>query len=546
MMRRWVLLLACALTTLSAFASMPAPADSSGGYNVLHYDLHLDFDLSRKSFNGSVGITAVAQGRIREVNLDAASAQLTIDSVYSDDVRMTFTHVRDNLNVEFLEEVADGAQFEVSVFYHGSSSFTGRYDAGGVYFISPDRLATISEPNFARTWWPCKDRPSDKATAHIYITVPESLTGVSNGVLNGVTRKNGKATYEWETKYPMATYLYFAAVAPYATYSETYGGRERTMPVNYYVYPEDLAHAKVDFQNTTNILRFFSTKFREYPFIREKFGIAEVDGDMTMENQTICSIQKSMITGKRTFEWTVVHETAHHWWGDYITPLNWKHTWLSEGFATYAEALYAEETKGKDSANAYIRRLMGDQQGIYAGSVTGKSDTAFWDSFSPRVYNKGALVLHMLRGITGDSLFFAMMRAYLGDSTLAYGNATTQDFVRNCEQVYGKPLQWFFDEWVYASTDSLDRPEYEYSWTAERGGDAYRVILTLDQKNAAKLLYRMPVSVAIVEGSERKVYVVENTLPSQTFTFTAKTAPTDLIIDPDDKILKIVRKAGTH
>jgi aminopeptidase N len=317
------------------------------------------------------------------------------------------------------------------------------------------------------------------------------------------------------------------------------------MPVDYYVYPEDSASSRVDFQNTVKILSFFSKKFREYPFIREKFGMAEVDGSLTMEHQTLCSIQKNLITGDRKYETTIVHETAHHWFGDFITPLNWKHTWLSEGFATYAEALYIEETQGKDSAAAYVRGWMGNEQGVYAGSVTGRSDTSFWDSFAPRVYNKGALVLHMLRGVTGDSLFFLILRNYLTNPDRAYGNATTEDFIGECERVTGRAMKWFFDQWVYSSPASIDRPEYRYRWESDKDGSGFRTTLHLEQPTADKQFYRMPVTISLVCDGARADTTVDNTLPSQSFSFSTKTRPTDLLIDAGDKIMKIVRKEGS-
>src|SRR5204862_3769224 len=129
---------------------------------------------------------------------------------------------------------------------------------------------------------------------------------------------------------------------------------------------------------------------------------AEVDGELTMENQTAISIQQSLITGDTTNETTIVHETAHQWWGNLITPLTWKDTWLGEGFATYAEALYREFHYSPASYGRFMDWLMAAEQGRYAGPVVGRSDTSFWDSFNPRVYNKGAIVLHMLRGAVGD------------------------------------------------------------------------------------------------------------------------------------------------
>ena len=186
------------------------------------------------------------------------------------------------------------------------------------------------------------------------------------------------ATFFWETQYPIATYLISVAVAKYQEFSDVYTTLDdKQMKIYYYAFPEDYENAKIDFQNTAIILKYFAQTFGEYPFVNEKFGFAEVDGELTMENQTICSIQQNMITGDRRFELTLAHEAAHHWFGDMISPSDWHHTWLNEGFATYAEALYLEYRKGHDAYQQYINKMMLVPSGTYAGSVIGKSDTLF-------------------------------------------------------------------------------------------------------------------------------------------------------------------------
>lgn len=516
-------------------------------YDVQHYDLSLSFDLQKKKYHGSVGIAMRTLQSLNTITLDASNATLTIDSVIWGDSRLNFSHEINILTIVLPSIISSEANITLEIYYHGVSVFQGHYDSGGIYFISSGRLATISEPNFAREWWPCKDIPSDKATAHINITVPDSLTAVSNGVLTKVEHHNGSATFIWETHYPTATYLFFISIARYKEFSDSYADSDGTkMPVKYYVYPEDEEKAKKDFQNTTKILKYFSQTFCEYPFLREKFGYAEVDGDLTMENQTLCSIQKNMITGSKKFESTFVHETSHQWWGNLITPENWKHTWLSEGFATYAEALYLEHTNGHDAYKQSIDEKMGTDQGLYAGSIIGKNDTSFWDAFAPRVYNKGAIVLHMLRGITGDSMFFAIMKNYLNNPRLRYGNAKTEDFIAECERVYGKRLKWFFDEWVYAQTDSIDRPSYEYTWKAvPAASPAYRVNIDLRQTTASILLYKMPVTITITSQKSNTTYIVVDSLAVQSFTFPSANKPEKVEIDKENNIMKMLtRKEG--
>lgn len=437
------------------------------------------------------------------------------------------------------EAIPHGGAIKATIYYHGFADFDGAYENGGVYITSVEGkpyLATASEPRFAHTWWPCKDTPSDKATASITITVPSALTAVSNGTLIKTTHDAETTTYVWSTQYPIATYLVSVAAAEYKEFSETYkriDGKE--MPITYYVFPEDFENAKIDFQNTSKILEFFAATFCEYPFINEKYGYAEVIGDVTMENQTISSIEKSLITGTKQSEITFVHETAHQWWGNFVTPVNWKNTWLNEGFATYAEALYLEHTEGRAAYDHHIRRMMSFKPGDLAGSVIGQTDTAFWDSFSARVYFKGAIVLHMLRSMMGDSAFFSAMKIYLSHQ---YQSVTTEDFISACETSYGKSLTWFFDQWVYASTDSIDRPELYYQWSADSSSNNHQVSINLEQRTASQLLYRLPFSISVQTQDSSYSFPVIDSLATQSFILNVPNKPTNIFIDKENAVFK--------
>jgi aminopeptidase N len=542
MKAREVLLIASMLLFSKSFALQNTPAASTNAYDVRHYELFISFDLEKKIFAGTIEITARALAPMHDFTLHASDGTLTIDSVKTNGRKLPFVHKNDLLSIRLLQEMTEQESLIVSIYYGGISNFHGEYDSGGVYFSSSDHLATISEPNFARTWFPCNDTPSDKATATLHITVPESLMAVSNGILKSTTRQNGTATYTWETRYPVATYLVSVAAAPYKEYSDRYtavGGE--SMEIKYYAFPEDSQKALNDFSSTSKILGFFARTFCEYPFLNEKFGYAEVDGDLTMENQTICSIQKNAITGNKDFESVIVHETAHQWWGDLITPLHWGDIWLSEGFATYAEALYRESAYSVDSYRKYIEWLMSAKPGDYAGSVVNYSDTAFWSLFSQRVYSKGALVLHMLRGVVGDSAFFTLMRNYLNDSRLRYGNATTSDFITICEETYGGTLQWFFNEWLFTSVDSVDRPEYVCRWTTQPRGNTFDVHLEITQTAASKQLFQMPMNVTISTGQTEHTYRITDSLATQSFNFQLQEQPTAVAIDKENYVFKTVK-----
>ena len=527
------------------FTIAEANDPTSSSFDVTQYDISIAFDLQTKTLTGRVLLTATSLQSTNEVIFNASPVTLTIDSVFWGNKNLLIKQEQDVVHALLPVQLEQHTAFELAIYYHGMARFDGRYDSGGVYI--PDsvhftRLFTSSEPTFARCWWPCKDSPSDKAPVRMHVTVPDNLIAASNGLLRKVEKKNGLATYHWETHYPIATYLVSLAVAPYIEQDDIYTSMSgEQMPITYYVYPNDTAKARIDFQNIKNMLRFLSDKFGEYPFIKEKFGIAEVDGNTTMENQTLCSIQTDLITGKQRGELTFLHEMAHHWWGDLVTPTTWNHTWLSEGFAQYTEALYLEHTKGIDAYRSYINRLMAPRMGAYAGSIIGKSDTAFWDSFAGRVYFKGALVLHMLRGIVRDSLFFSIMKQYANDPAFRYGNARTEDFVRVCEKTSTQPLQWFFNEWVYATTDSIDRPVYEYAWTVDSSHNN-NISLTIEQPYAEKLLYRMPFRLSVWSNGTEQFFPVVDSLPIQNFSLNAVGKVDSLNIDRDGWVFKSMKK----
>ncbi|MBI5216321.1 MAG: M1 family metallopeptidase [Ignavibacteriae bacterium] len=515
------------------------------GYDVQFYELTIGFNVQAKSFGGNVMMSAEALSKLDTIVLSASNKTLTIDSIFFNGRRIHFLHENDHLYVVPTTKPTASHSFELYIFYNGVSDFHGEYEGGGVFFNTDrgvERIATSSQPHFARTWWPCKDVPDDKATMNINITVPNTLTAVSNGILKNIELGEKTNTFQWETEYPISTYLVSVAASIYRQYSETYTGLNgQKMKISYYVYPEHYFRAQKDFENTLEIVKFFATTFCEYPFINEKLGFVEVPGQITMEHQTIVSMSDNIITGDQQYELTLVHEISHHWWGNLLTPENWQHTWLNEGFATYAEGLWLEHSKGKLAYNKFIYDLMSVNQGQFAGSVIGASDTAFLDSFSPRVYRKGALVLHMLRGVVGDSNFFTIMRNYLNLQKFHYGNVNTGDFITECEQVYGKSLKWFFDEWVYAHTETIDRPEYELSWTDSLDFPNYAVNVLLKQTTARTQLYQMPMTISISTNNNIYNFKVENSLPTEMFTFTVPEKPRWVEIDRDNWIFKQVK-----
>jgi aminopeptidase N len=541
------LLLGCLLLGAALFSpSCEAGEDNDPRvfqYDALHYDLTLAFNPAGKSFSGSVSLQAEVLTPTSACVLSASNETLSIDSVVSGGRRLMYRHERGHLVITLPASLSRGEHFQLTVMYHGSSGFRGAYDDGGVYFSDAGRIASSSEPQFSRRWWPCKDLPSDKATVTTTFTVPAGMTAVSNGILERTERHGRTTTYWWRTRYPIATYLVSIAAAVYAHIEDTYVAPDGTrMPLSYYVFPEDSEKALVDFKNTKRFLDFLGTTVRVYPFLKEKFGYAEVEGNMTMENQTISSIQNALVSGDGKYELTIFHETAHQWWGDLITTADWHHTWLNEGFASYAEALYREHTEGRAGYERHMNAMMAAPVGMYTKPVIGVEDTAFWDSFGPSVYFKGAIVLHMLRGLMGDSVFFRALREYTNNPALQYANARTEDFQRECERVGGHDLGWFFRQWVFTTPDSIDRPMLSYSWKASDAPHGCTVAVTVRQEHATARLYRLPFPIVAHVGSQAYPFAIVDSLAVQTFSFPMREKPDSVLIDPGTSIFKHVTR----
>ena len=394
---------------------------------------------------------------------------------------------------------------------------------------------TLSEPFYARTWWPCKDLPEDKAdSAGIAVTVPENLTAVSNGLLTNINNNgDGTRTFFWHEKYPITTYLISLAVSAYE-YTVDYFRYSPTdsMPVEFYITPEKSAGAFGSYSGlpqTADMLEVFSALFGLYPFPDEKYAQVEFGWGGGMEHQTATSLYVSAVG---TSEYLVAHELAHPWWGDMVTCRDWHHIWLNEGFATYSEGLYLEARDGRAALNDYmqdIKKPIG-----YWGSLYRENIDNLWDIFSNTVYDKGAWVLHMLRYVVGDETFFNILQTYASDPLLVYGTAVTEDFQAVCETVYGESLDWFFAEWVYG----VGRPYYKYSWTSMRLEDLYNVTVKIDQVQDG-IIFTMPLEIYIHGIDKTVMFKVINNDVQKEYTLMVDTNPISVTLDDSNKVLKM-------
>ncbi|MEJ2721770.1 MAG: M1 family aminopeptidase [bacterium] len=462
--------------------------------DVVHYEIDVDIDPTAETIQGTVSIDAVVLATPMTTAVLDLTDSLTVTRVRDRGSDVGFNHANDLLVLIIERGYQTGDTLRLEIDYNGHPPV-----------IDDVRLA---------------------------VTVPDTLVVASNGALEAEeVLPEGKKRFVWVESYPIATYLVSLAISNYRTFEDYYRyGALDSMVVRYFVYPEDLDDAREDWSVTVPMIAFFSETFGRYPFIDEKYGMAEFGWGGAMEHQTCTSMSSGMINGRHSYDWVVAHELSHQWWGDMISPGDWRDIWLNEGFATYCEALWFEHEGGFAEYIDWVRRhrsSFGFRGTLYDPEVM-FGTTSYW---------KGMWVLHMLRGVMGDAAFFAALRAYGADPALAYANATTADFQRICEAEYGSSLRWFFDEWVYG----VGQPSYQYFWTQAGSGSGGALDVTLRQLQRGPV-FKMPVELrfALVSGgtSVDTTVTVWNELEVQHYRFEFADRVAGVSVDPDDWILK--------
>ncbi len=497
--------------------------------DIRHYDLHLDLYPDKKIISSRVEINGRLIKPAKEIYLNFYD-NFSISGITLNGKRANFENEGTHLKV-FSNDLLNDT-FAIVVKYSGKpkSLGFGSFEFGEV--DGKSLVYSLSEPVFASTWFPCNDLPTDKALADIYITNDSSDVSVSNGILVGQALSGGRKTYHWKTLYPVSTYLIAIYSAEYKSFSGKFvDSKGDTLPLTYYVMPDKLSEAKIDFKDHDSYLAFFERIFGEYPFMKEKYGVAEfLWNSGAMENQTITGIGSVFITGKKFFSDMLVHELAHQWWGNAVTPKTWKDIWLNEGFATYSEALYWEHKAGKNALSSTMQSFFGDFE---YGTLCDPSA----DLFSRMIYNKGAWVLHMLRREVGDSTFFKILKDYY--QFHKYKNASTEDFKEVCEEVSGKDLKYFFDEWVFKG---IGIPNIIYNWGVDSVKNKYNMWVKISQEQKSFHLFKFPIDIRIFVGDQkdfvdRNFYVVSR---DTTFEIGLKQRSKRIDLDPESWLLATI------
>jgi aminopeptidase N len=490
--------------------------------NVLHYYINIDLHPEEKMLNGDVLIRGVFLDKnINQIDLNFYD-NMKIYRLLINGKTSSFTEKGTRLSIPLSGTLPD--TFEVRVLYEGTPKRAGFSSFVFGEINGKSCIYNLNEPNYASTWFPCNDIPSDKALLDMQITNDSSEVSLSNGKLVSIAASGSRRTYYWKTIYPLSTYLICLYSSNYVNFSDKYISQDKadTMAIEYYVFPKQLEYAKVDFRDLPEMIDFFSKTFGEYPFIKEKYGIAEFLWQFgAMETQTLMGVGSNFIGGNNFFTEIYSHELAHHWFGDAVGPASWKDIWLNEGFATYCEALYAEHIGGSGA----LRSSMLGKLDVFDGTVYNPKDL-----FSHTVYEKGAWILHLLRHETGDSVFFEILRNYY--ESFKFKSASTKDFENVCEKVTGKNLSGFFDQWVFIGSGVI---KLDYSWKPSKSNNIYNVSLNVNQTQSEYHIYNFLLDVKILFNDQTTVNKTFRINKRQNIlSLELSKEPLEITLDPDN------------
>lgn len=523
--------------TSSSFISSNSDYIIPNQYNVdiLHYDLDIDLYPKDKILKGTAQITGlILQPHLNIIDLNFYD-NLNITSIKLNQQDCKFENKNTRLSIYSNKDLSD--TFKLFIQYEGRPKKAGL--SGFVFGEINGRsvVYNLNEPSYASTWFPCNDFPSDKAMLDIKITNDTSQVSVSNGILVSKVINRDRKTYHWKTLYPISTYLICLYSSDYVELEDFYISTSNdTMPIKYFVFPEHVENAKVDFSSTSKIISLFAKIFGEYPFIKEKYGIAEFLWQIgAMEHQTITGIGSNFISGKNYFEDVFIHELAHHWWGNAVGPSSWEDIWLNEGFATYSEALYEEALFGKTALKKKMQNNFADE---YSGTVYNPGKNLF----SSTVYDKGAWILHMLRWEIGDSIFFNVLRQYF--ETFKYKNASSYDFIALCEKASNRSLEKFFDQWLFNGTENIN---LDYKWIIKSVDNKFKLILDLVQKQEEYDHFDFKLEVMFEYDDEKsfsKIVYVNNR--EMRFEFVLDNRPNQVILDPNNWLLANINDRNSY
>jgi len=423
------------------------PGHGDASYHVAHYDLDFAYKPEGNRLDATTTLRCVAVDDLTRVRMDLHQLRVARVTV-NGRVPARYTHRDGALAVWLTSPIAAGTEFEVRVKFSGQPAILKSKTLGDAGWEElSDGVIVAAQPHGAPTWFPCNDRPDDKATYAFTVTAPNGYHVAMSGELLDTTARGSSVVWRYRQDAPMATYLATCQIGRYAVI-------EQDGPVPLRVAaPTDVAGDGFDatFGRQPDMMRFFETVFGPYPFACYTTVITDDDLEIPLESQSLSTFGRNFCEDDWDRIRLVAHELAHQWFGNAVTLRRWQDIWLHEGFASYAEWLWSEES-GSDSVDERARH--------HHGRLRKSKDLLLADPgpelmFDDRVYKRGALTLHALRAEVGSEAFFGLLQSWV--KTNLGGSVTTEDFVAHCQQETGRSLTGLFDAWLF-QTDLPDLP----------------------------------------------------------------------------------------
>ena len=515
-------------------------------HDLVHTKLNVDFNFDNKTMNGEAWITAKPHFYSTNfITLDAKA--MLIHQVSMNNTALKYTY-EDGLNLiislpktynrneEFTVYIKYTAQPE-KVYQNGSAAITS---AKGLYFINADGLEknkptqiwTQGETEASSCWFPTIDAPNQKTSQEIYMTVPDKFVTLSNGALISQTKKGNNRTDYWKFDQKHAPYLFFMGIGEYEIIKDSY----KNIPVNYYVEKEFAPYAKDIFGLTPEMMGFFSEKLGvEYPWNKYSQIVGRDYVSGAMENTTAVmhgeqAYQKpGQLIDENVQENTIAHELFHHWFGDLVTAESWSNLTLNESFANYSEYLWREYKYGKVEAEMHLYENV---DAYLNGQSDGKDLVRYTyddkeDMFDLVSYNKGGAILHMLRTYLGDEAFFLGLKQYL--NIYKYQAAEVDQLRLVFENLTGKDLNWFFNQWYFGAGHPNIEISYDYN--------TLRKTVTVNVVQLQTAAFKFPFAIDIFEGTKRTRHTVFVDAKDASFTFPYTKQPNLIQVNADRSLV---------
>jgi len=432
--------------------------------DITHYTIALDIDIANRSFKGSTEVNLNLSEKTNTILLDLIHFY-TITQIKVNNKVVAFEQKEDKIFINSANGFERGNQ-KVLVEYNGippvaikppwDGGFTWSKDSNGNDWISINIQA-----EGGKMYFPCKDHPSDEPNEGVdmKITVPKNLVVAGPGLLQSVTTKKNKSTYFWKTNYTISNYCILFNIGNYKVAKDMYTTiLGNTVPIEYYVLEVDTAQAKKVIELKKRDTKILEKYFGEYPWVKEKIGVAEVPNS-GMEHQTMITFDNKFIykqVGSQEYSANLFHEYAHEWWANKVTNKDWGHMWIQEGIATYAEALAMLELGGEAAYDEIIAGHRRGSKNAHAVVPAGEGISEKEVYSGGDIYTKGSFFMHSLRYLIGDEIFFPTLKKLATDPQYTYDNfVTTQDVEKLFSTATGKDLKPFFDFYL-RTTDVLD------------------------------------------------------------------------------------------